>query len=167
MPQPALDALLAEPAGDAVRRALWLDALDRRLQSCLPPGLAAQGRLANVDGDTLVYLVDSPVWNARLRMASPGLVDAARSVGLPVSQLVVRTASGPLRHAARAFAAGTPAQRTGMSTFAGETLRKALASLDASVGGKAEQDDLGPDASGATPGPSRTGHPTGAKGPGS
>src|SRR5690606_40109503 len=40
-PRPALDALMAEPAGDPLRRALWLDALDRRLRPCLPPSIAA------------------------------------------------------------------------------------------------------------------------------
>lgn len=167
VPKPALDALLAEPAGDPIRRALWLDALDRRLHALLPSELAAHARLANVDGGKLVYLVDSPVWNARLRMASADLLDAARSVGLPVVEVVVRTTSGPLWHAARADAAGSTARRTGMSATAGEALRAALASLDASVGGKEAQEETGPDGPGQAGGPSRTGHPTGGEEPGS
>src|SRR3546814_8275957 len=57
----------------------------------LPPPLAAHARLANVDGDMLVYLVDSPVCHARLRLASNELIDAARSLGLDVTRFVVRT----------------------------------------------------------------------------
>src|SRR3546814_3077881 len=70
---------------------MWLDELDRRLSPFLPPSLAAHARLANVDGDRLVYLVDSPVWHARLRLASNELIDAARSLGLDVTRFVVRT----------------------------------------------------------------------------
>src|SRR3546814_9178668 len=70
---------------------MWLDELDRRLSPLLPPSLAAHARLANVDGDRLVYLVDSPVWHARLRLASNELIDAVRSLGLDVTRFVVRT----------------------------------------------------------------------------
>jgi hypothetical protein len=90
-PQPALDALLKEPAGDVVRRALWLDELDRRLRPCLPEPLAAHARLANVDRNRLVFVVDAPVWRARLRLAAPEILDAARSFGLGATELVVRT----------------------------------------------------------------------------
>jgi hypothetical protein len=96
-PRAALDALLAEPAGDPVRRALWLDTLDQRLRPHLPPGAAAHARLANVRGDRLVFIVDTPVWHARLRLASQDLVDAARSIGLDVVGLNVKTTLQPLR----------------------------------------------------------------------
>jgi hypothetical protein len=96
-PRAALDALLADAAGDPVRRALWLDALDQLLRPHLPPGLAAHARLANVRGDRLVFLVDAPVWHAKLRLASSELVDVARSLGLDVAALVVRTSLGPIR----------------------------------------------------------------------
>lgn len=159
-PQQALDALLAVPAGEAVRRAMWLDELDRRLQPALPQELAAHARLANVDGHRLMYLVDSPVWHARLRMASTELVDAARSFGLEVAEVVIRTSTGPLRPHATGKA-GTPAWRKGMSAAAGQTLQAALASLGASVGAEAERDGACPDGPGGEPMPSRTGHPTG------
>ena len=68
-PRPALEALMADPAGDPLRRALWLDALDRRLRPCLPPAIAAHARLANLTGTTLVFVVDSPAWHARVRLA--------------------------------------------------------------------------------------------------
>lgn len=94
-PRAALDALLAGSAGDPLRRALWLDALDLRLRPHLPPPLAAHAQLANVDGAKLVFVVDAPIWHARLRLAGPVLLDAARSVGLEVSELVVKTTKHP------------------------------------------------------------------------
>ena len=94
-PRRALDALMAEPAGDPLRRALWLDALDRRLRPCLPPSTAAHARLANLSGNTLVFVVDAPAWNARLRLAEAEIIDAARSVGLDVDSVLVRTATAP------------------------------------------------------------------------
>ncbi len=141
-PTQALDALLAGSAADPIRRALWLDELDRRLQALLPPGVSAHARLANVDGKRLVYLVDSPVWNTRLRMASAGLVDAARSVGLDVTDVAIRTTSRPLRPTHKADA---PVRRPGVPDATGERLRAIRASLDASPDGDAGQDGADPD----------------------
>lgn len=164
VPTPALDALLSGPSGDPVRRALWLDALDRRLQPLLPQGVAAHARLANVDGQRLVYLVDSPVWHARLRMAAPGLVDAARSIGLEVTDLVVRTTTRATWQADAARAPGRPVQRKGTSAVEGKALRAALASLGTSGGGGDGQagprPDAAPDGSGDA---SRTAHPNGQR----
>jgi hypothetical protein len=95
-PVAALDALLEGAGGDPLRRALWLDALDRELRPHLPSALATHARLGNVHDGRLVYLVDAPAWHARLRLAGPGLLDAARSVGLKVSSLVVKTSHGAL-----------------------------------------------------------------------
>lgn len=124
-PQQALDALLAEPAGDPIRRALWLDGLDRRFRPHLPPSLAAHARLANVDGGRLVFVVDAPVWRSKLRLAAPELLDVARSFGLDVQQVVVKTTVAPVP-------AGKPPARppVPMSAAAKEALRTALASLD-------------------------------------
>lgn len=123
-PPTALEALLAGAAGDPVRRALWLDALAQRLHTCLPPPLAAHARLANVDRDRLVYLVDAPVWHARLRMHGPQLLDAARSLGLQVTTLTVRTGRAPEPTAAPAGQRVAP-----MSASARQALDAALASL--------------------------------------
>ena len=90
-PQAPLEALLADAAFDPLRRALWLDALDQRLRPCLPPALAAHARLANVDGGRLVFVVDAPVWQAKLRLVAHELLDAARSLGLDATELVVKT----------------------------------------------------------------------------
>jgi hypothetical protein len=124
-PQQALDALLAEPAGNPIRRALWLDGLDRRFRPHLPPSLAAHARLANVDGGRLVFVVDAPVWRSKLRLAAPELLDVARSFGLDVQQVVVKTTVAPVP-------AGNPPAHppVPMSAAAKEALRTALAPPD-------------------------------------
>ena len=92
-PKPALDAVMADKSGNPLRRALWLDALDRQLRPQLPPTLRNRCRLANVDGEHLVLLVDSPVWHAKLRLAEAQLIDAARSIGLKATKVTIKTAS--------------------------------------------------------------------------
>jgi hypothetical protein len=123
-PQAALDALLADAAFDPLRRALWLDALDQRLRPCLPPSLAAHARLANLDGSRLVFVVDAPVWRTRLRLAAPEVLDAARSLGLGVTELVVKATTSPIQPPERADKAVKP-----MSAAARDALQAALASL--------------------------------------
>jgi hypothetical protein len=61
----------------------------------LPPTLATRCRLANVNGEHLVFLVESPVWHAKVRLAEAQLIDAARSIGLKVTKVTVKTASAP------------------------------------------------------------------------
>ena len=126
-PQSALDALLAEPAGDPIRRALWLDGLDHQLRPLLPPTLAAHARLANFENGRLVFVVDAPVWRAKLRLAAPELLDRARSFGLAATELVVKTSSSPLAGST----SPTPAIRADkpMSVASQEALKAALASL--------------------------------------
>ncbi|WP_082576486.1 MULTISPECIES: DUF721 domain-containing protein [unclassified Lysobacter] len=122
-PRDALEALLAEPAGNPIRRALWLDGLDRRLRPLLPPSLAAHARLANFENGKLVFVVDAPVWRAKLRLAAPELLDAARSVGLDAAELIVKTtapAAAPVQPARKALP---------MSAYAQKALADALASL--------------------------------------
>ena len=123
-PLAALDALLAEPAGDPIRRALWLDGLDRRLRPHLPSSLAAHARLANFENRRLVFVVDAPVWRAKLRLAAPELLDVARSIGLDAVELVVKTTIAPV-------AATAPPSRKPipMSAAAQQAFQAALASL--------------------------------------
>ena len=77
-----------------------------------------------MDGARLVFVVDSPVWRARLRLAAAELLDAARSVGLECSQVVVKTTALPLWP-------DPPAPRPSLplSTATREALQAALASL--------------------------------------
>lgn len=117
-----LDVLKADPGGDPVRRALWLEDLDGRLRPCLPDGLAAHARLANFDRGRLVFVVDAPAWRAKLRLAAPELLHAAQSIGLAASEVVVKASPG------------TPADRPvkaprPMSAATQQALRSALASL--------------------------------------
>jgi hypothetical protein len=119
-----MEALLADAAFDPLRRALWLDALDQRLRPSLPPGVAPHARLANFDGGRLVYVVDAPVWRAKLRLVAPELLDAARSLGLDVAEVVVKTTTLPFHPPKAAEPKTTP-----MSAAAKEALQAALASL--------------------------------------
>lgn len=98
--------------------------MDRLLRTHLPQGLGAHARLANVRGDKLVFVVDSPVWHAKLRLAAPALVDAARSIGLEVNDVGVRTTTAPLRPLPPAEARHAP-----MSAAARAGLETALAML--------------------------------------
>jgi hypothetical protein len=134
-PQAPLEALLSDVAFDPLRRALWLDALDQRLRPSLPPSLAGHARLANLDGGRLVYVVDAPVWRAKLRLVAPELLDAARSLGLGVTDLVVKVTTLPVHATQRV----EKAVSTPMSAAAEEALQAALASL--SNPGKPGSDD--------------------------
>jgi hypothetical protein len=119
-----MEALLADVAFDPLRRALWLDALDQRLRPSLPPSLAPHARVANVDGGRLVYVVDAPVWRAKLRLVAQDLLNAARSLGLDATELVVKTTTLPFQPPERPKPKATP-----MSAAAKEALQAALASL--------------------------------------
>lgn len=132
-PREALEALLAGSQADPMRRALWLDTVERQLRPHLPPSLAAHARFANVQHGKLVFVVDSPVWHARMRLASAELLDAARSIGLECSEVVVRTTTAPLRPEPPATRRPRP-----MSPAAREALQAALDSLDGSEGGNAK-----------------------------
>lgn len=89
-PPQALQAASAAGLGPLIARAQALDALDRRLRQFLPDALAGQCRLANVDGDRLVFLASNPVWKNKLRLVADVLLDAAAAAGHPVRTLVVK-----------------------------------------------------------------------------
>ena len=94
-PSPPLALQAASEAGlaDLIARARWLDELDQVLRRCLPATLADQCRLANVDRDNLVFLVNAPIWKAKLRLEADALLRAAATAGLPVRTLVVKVAA--------------------------------------------------------------------------
>ena len=98
--------------------------MDQLLRPHLPPELAAHARLANIRDGKLVFVVDASVWHAKLRLAAPALVDAARSVGLDVTDVAVRTTREPLRPRPRPEKPRTP-----MSAAAQSELEAALALL--------------------------------------
>ena len=124
-PRPALQAL-SDAATDPVRRALWLDALEQRFRPFLPPSLASHCRLANVAGSRLVFVVDAPVWRAKLRLAAPELVEHARSIGLAVTEITAKVVA---QHAIP-VASDSPRKPLPISAASREALQAALASLD-------------------------------------
>ncbi|MGQ0801197.1 MAG: DciA family protein [Pseudomarimonas sp.] len=83
--------------GQLVKRAQWLDSLDRLLRQSLPAPLNQQCRLANVREDRLVFLVQTPIWKAKLRLHADTLLGAAAAAGLQVRSLTVKVATaGPV-----------------------------------------------------------------------
>ncbi|HMB56343.1 MAG TPA: DciA family protein [Arenimonas sp.] len=88
-PPQALQAASAG-LGSLIERAQWLDRLDQLLRQSLPAALAGHCRLANVDQDKLVFLVNAPVWKNKLRLSTDALLDAAAAAGLPARTLVVK-----------------------------------------------------------------------------
>lgn len=125
---------MAAPAGDPIRRAMWLDELDRRFHPLLPAALAPHARLANYEHGRLVFLVDAPVWRARLRLLTPQLLDAARSLGLQAGEVVIRIRLVPPAPPA------PPRRPLHISDAARESLEAALASLKAPRDGKPDPD---------------------------
>ncbi|AMJ57667.1 MULTISPECIES: DciA family protein [Stenotrophomonas] len=123
-PKQALEAAMADKAGNPLRRALWLDAMDRQLRPHLPPALANRCRLANVDGEHLVFLVESPVWHAKVRLAEDQLLDAARSIGLKATRVTVKTATASAHSPVR-----NDQRSTAVSEATHKGLRDALAAL--------------------------------------
>ena len=75
-----------------IARAQMLARLDQLLRQSLPAALAGQCRLANVDKDRLVFLVNAPVWKNKLRLVADVLLDAAAAAGYPARTLVVKVA---------------------------------------------------------------------------
>jgi len=123
-PKQALEAAMADKAGNPLRRALWLDAMDRQLRPHLTPALANRCRLANVDGEHLVFLVESPVWHAKVRLAEDQLLDAARSIGLKATRVTVKTATASAHSPVR-----NDQRSTAVSEATHKGLRDALAAL--------------------------------------
>jgi len=131
-PKPALDTLLGEQTlAPIIRRARWLDTLDRHLRMHLPAPLGQHARLGNIEGDALVYLVDSPIWHARLRLSGENVLAAARGIGLEVKALRIRTARQPFDPHIRAMAAIEARMReeNGTSDVEAGALRDARALL--------------------------------------
>lgn len=82
--------------GGIAQRAQWLVTLDAHLRQSLPPALAKHCTLANVRDDTLVFLVSSPVWKAKLRLLGDTVLAAASDAGVPARELTLKVASLPM-----------------------------------------------------------------------
>lgn len=136
--QPALQAAMTDAATDPVRRALWLDALEQQLRPCLPPALSPHCRLANVAGTRLVFIVDSPVWRAKLRLVAPELINAAQSIGLAVTEVTAKTTltpPSPLDGAQRMAKPVSEASRNGLKTALDLLAEPGSARSDTTPGG--------------------------------
>lgn len=109
--RPALDAAGDAGLGQLIKRAQWLATLDQRLRRCLPDSLLPHCRLGNVGAGKLVYLVDAPLWGAKLRQHADALLDAAIADGLQVGALTVKVvpsqASEPDRLASKPISQAT------------------------------------------------------------
>lgn len=125
VPLLALQAAMSDASADPVRRAMWLDTLEQQLRPCLPPALASHCRLGNVAGGKLVFIVDSPVWKAKLRLAAPELINLARSIGLAATEVVAKVSTAPSQPARAAGIALKP-----MSDVSRQALQAALSSLE-------------------------------------
>lgn len=89
-PRTALDAAAEGGLGRIIERATQLAALDERLRRCLPASLQAHCRLGNAGAGRLVYLVEAPVWGARLRQHADVLLNAAAAAGIQAGALTVK-----------------------------------------------------------------------------
>jgi len=139
-PKPALDTLLGEDAlAPLIRRARWLDTLSRHLHARLPFPLNQHARLGNIEGETLVYLVDAPVWHARLRLSSERLLEAARGIGLQVTNVRIRISRQPFDPHTRAMETIDARMRDahGTSSREADALADARALLGMGEGGQA------------------------------
>ena len=94
-PRNVVDVAMQSALADPLRRAAWLGKVGLQLSTALPRELVAHARFANIEGRTLVYLVDGPVWANRLRLSAEPIIASARSVGLDVAELKVRVARNP------------------------------------------------------------------------
>ncbi|MDX1499545.1 MAG: DciA family protein [Woeseiaceae bacterium] len=99
MPAKRLDSLLNPNEngglGDVVRRARGMGELTERLRRALGRELGTPIVAANVrDDGTLVVLVESPAWAARLRFEADALIAAAGRTKPPVARCEVRVAHG-------------------------------------------------------------------------
>lgn len=70
-----------------------------------------------------MFVVDAPVWRAKMRLAAPELLDAARSIGLDAAELIVKTTT-PVTASPQSDRKAKP-----ISAAALQALQSALASL--------------------------------------
>jgi len=136
--------------GALVDRARWLDAADQRLRRHLPPALAAALRLANVDGDTVVLLVPTPAWKARLRLETTTLLVAAHAAGIEARAVTLKVlppvAPSPARPGASLSTVARASLEAAARSVADPELRAQLLRLAASgrhpeTAGKGESTD--------------------------
>jgi hypothetical protein len=105
-----------------VRRAAALAELDVALRQALPAATARQCRVLNVRDGSLVVMARSSVFAGRVRVAQGALIARAQTLGLEVSQVLVRVGGWELPEPPSP--AGTP-----LSARAAEELLKTAEEL--------------------------------------
>lgn len=121
-PPQALAAASAAGLGPLIQRAQELGRLDQMLRQSLPAALAGQCRLANVENDRLVFLVNAPVWKNKLRLLADVLLDASAAAGYPARSLVVKVVP-----------TSTSSPETGVGKPLSEAVRESLRATARSV----------------------------------
>ena len=93
-----IGSVLADGAsvlGALVRRANELARCEECLKGCLDVHGAERLRVAAIEDGTLVVLVDSAAWSAKLRFLAPRIVaHAARALGRNLERIDVRVRPG-------------------------------------------------------------------------
>ena len=111
------------PVAALLARARALDALDRQLRQSLPEPLRSHCCLASVQTGRVVFLADSSVWAAKLRLQQNAIIAQARvASGLPIEKFAVKVAPLPPRPPRQT-------RRKPLSTAAAEHLRAAAVSI--------------------------------------
>ncbi|NII09911.1 DciA family protein [Oleiagrimonas sp. C23AA] len=83
------------PVAALSKRAHELDQLDKRLRQVLAPSIREQVRLADVRHGRIVFLVPSPAWASRIRVAQADILQAARAMGTNANLVTVKVGSPP------------------------------------------------------------------------
>jgi hypothetical protein len=120
-----LEALADTRLAPLVQRAMMLGELDTKMRQSLSPTLAAHCRLANVTDRQLVFLVDAPVWKAKLRLEGPLLQELAAAAGFAARTLVVKVFPEGWTESSVEPTAGRP-----LSSAARESLRATALSIN-------------------------------------
>lgn len=90
-----LESSSSDTLGKIIQRARDLDDLTTLLRAELDPDTGLSLLAANVRNDgELVVVASSSAWAAKLRFEGEKLMQAARSVGAPVTSFRIRVSSG-------------------------------------------------------------------------
>lgn len=130
----SLAAALSDCSNPALRQALRLHALARRLHRVLPVSLAPHVRLGNLRSGQLVLFVSTPIWKTRIRLYQQQLLQAAREAGVECHSLDIRVQpeSGrppPAERLPPISASGRQALRDAAAAIGDDALRESLLKL--------------------------------------
>ncbi|WP_133816829.1 DciA family protein [Tahibacter aquaticus] len=111
------------PVASLIQRARALEALDLRLRLTLPPTLRPHCCLADARAGRVVFLANSSIWAAKLRLhQTPILAEAQKALGQPFKVFAVKVAPLP-------SVPPEPARRKPLSSAAAAHLSAAAVTL--------------------------------------